>query len=111
MTVNTHPLDHQLDGCRRAVDDAREIGADAAIVADLAVLDYAQRCHPQLDVHLSCSAGAADPASIRFYREEFGVGCVILPRVLSIEEIATLRAQTDVCLEAMVFGVMGLVSR
>ncbi len=104
VAVNTHPLDHQLEQCFRAVDDASDIGADAVIAADWAVLDYARNRHPRLRIHLSCQAGATDPASIRFYRDEFGVQCVILPRVLKIEQIAALRQATDVQLEVIVFG-------
>lgn len=106
VTVNTYPMDHQLEECFRAVDDADDIGADAVIVADLAVLEYARSRHPRLDIHLSCVAGAADPGAVRFYREEFGVSCIIIPRVLSLEQIAALRQQTDVLLEVMVFGVL-----
>lgn len=106
VTVNSHPMEHQLEECYRAVDDADDIGADAVIAADWAVLDYARTRHPRLDVHLSCLAGAADSESIRFFRHEFGVSCVILPRVLSLEQIATLRKQTEVLLEVMVFGVL-----
>ena len=106
VTVNTHPLDHQLEDCFRAVDDADALGADAVIAADWAVLDYARSVHPRLEVHLSCLAGAADAAAVRFYHEEFGVSCVILPRVMSLEQIAALRQETDVLLEVLVFGVL-----
>ncbi len=106
VTVNTYPTDHQLKECFRAIDDADDVGADAVIVADCAVLDYAQTRHQRLKIHLSCVAGVTDSAAIRFYREEFGVSCVILPRVLSLEQIAALREETDVLLEIMVFGVL-----
>ena len=106
VAVNSHPLDHQLEECCRAVEDAADIGADAVIAADWAVLDYASTRHAELELHLSCVAGAADLAAVRFYHEEFGVRCVILPRVLSMEQIAKLRGETDVLLEVMVFGVL-----
>lgn len=106
VTVNTHPLDHQLAACYRAVDDAVEIGADAVVVADWAVLDHARRRHPGLRIHLSCLAGAADAAAIRFYHHAFDVRCVVLPRVLSVDQIAALRRKTNVLLEVMVFGVL-----
>jgi putative protease len=106
VAVNTHPLDGQLEQCFRAVDHAYDIGADAVIAADWAVLDYAQSRHTNLELHLSCLAGAADPAAVRFYQEEFGVSCVVLPRVLSLEQIAVLRKTTDVLLEVIVFGVL-----
>ena len=106
VTVNSFPMDHQLEYCLRAVDDADDIGADAVIATDLAVLDYIRNKHPNMEIHLSCVTGAADSEAIRFYQEEFGVSCVILPRVLSIEQIAALRRRTDVILEVMVFGVL-----
>ena len=37
VTVNTHPLDHQVEECFRAVDDVNNIRADAVIAADLAL--------------------------------------------------------------------------
>jgi putative protease len=106
VTVNTYPTDHQLEECFCAIDDADDVGADAVIVADCAVLDYAQTRHRRLKIHLSCVAGVTDSAAIRFYREEFGVSCIILPRVLTLEQIAALRGETDVLLEIMVFGVL-----
>ena len=106
IAVNTHPTDRQLDKCFRAVDNADDVGADVLIAADLAVLEYARDKHQRLEIHLSCSAGVTDPEAIRFYQEEFGVTCVVLPRVLSIEHIAALRRRVDVLLEVMVFGVL-----
>jgi putative protease len=106
ITVNTHPADRQLEACLRAVDQADAIGADAVIAADYAVLEYVRTKHSRLEIHLSCVAGAADAAAIDFYRQRFGISCVILPRVLSLEQIAALRPATDVHLEVMVFGVL-----
>ncbi len=106
VTVNTLPVDQQLEECLLAVDCADEIGADVVIAADLAVIEHARTRHPRLEIHVSCIAGAADAASITFYREEFGVNCIVLPRVLSLEQIAAVRRQTEVLLEVMVFGVL-----
>ncbi len=106
VTVNSCPTDHQLENCFRAVDDAVGVGADVIIAADLAVLDYIRNKHQNMEIHLSCVAGATDSAAIRFYKEEFGVSCVVLPRVLSLEQITHLRCQTGVLLEVMVFGVL-----
>ena len=106
VAVNTHPTDEELEDCRRAVDLAADIGADALIAADWGVLEYARTRWPDLNVHLSCLAGAADPAAVRFYQKEFDVTCVVLPRVLSLEQIVTLRKETDVLLEVIGFGVL-----
>lgn len=106
VAVNTLPRNHELQECFGAIDDAGDIGADVVIAADLAVLEYARTKHPHLELHLSCMAGAADIAAVRFYIEEFGVRCVILPRMLSLRQIAAIRGETDVLLEVMVFGVL-----
>ena len=49
-------------------------------------------------------AAAATPQAIGFYVESFNVRRVVLPRVLSVEEIAALNAAIDVETEAFVFG-------
>ena len=56
---------------------AAEFGADAVILADIGVLDYATRRHPGLRRHLSVQAAASNPLSIDFYRENFGVSRVV----------------------------------
>ncbi len=106
VAVNTHPLDHQLQECYRAVDAADEIGADVVIAADWAVLEYARTRHPRLELHLSCLAGVTDPEAVRFYHRHFGVSCVVLSRTLSVQQIAAIRRRTSVQLEVLVFGVL-----
>ena len=46
--------------------------------------------HPGLRLHLSVQAAAATPEAIGFYAETFGIRRVVLPRVLTVEEIAGL---------------------
>ncbi len=104
VTVNTYPTDDLLPVCLAAVDDAVGIGADAVVATDLAVLDYACSRYPELDIRLSCQAGAADADSIAFYTERFGVCAVILPSVLGLAEIAEIRESTDVEIEVFGFG-------
>jgi putative protease len=49
-------------------------------------------------------AAAATPEAIRFYAQRFGVRRVVLPRVLSVQEIAALNRAIEVETEAFVFG-------
>ncbi|TIP53964.1 MAG: U32 family peptidase, partial [Mesorhizobium sp.] len=55
-------------------------------------------------LHLSVQAAAATPEAIGFYAAQFGVRRVVLPRVLSLQEIAALNRAIDVETEAFVFG-------
>lgn len=104
VAINTYPRAGNLDPWHRAVDDAARLKADAVILADIGLADYAARHHPDLRRHLSVQASASNPAAIGFYRRELGVRRVVLPRVLTIDEIAALNGQIDVETEVFVFG-------
>jgi putative protease len=60
--------------------------------------------HPGTRLHLSVQAAAATPESIGFYADAFNVRRVVLPRVLSVQEIAALNRHIKVETEAFVFG-------
>lgn len=96
--------DPAADPWKLAVARTEDAGADAVILADLAVLDHAATHHPGLRLHLSVQAAAATPEAIGFYAQTFGVKRVVLPRVLSVEEIARLNQAITVETEAFVFG-------
>lgn len=106
VTVNTYPAAGDPAPWRRAVDDAVALGADAVILADIGLLAYAARAHPGARLHLSVQASAANAAAIRFYHDRFGVRRVVLPRVLTLAEIAALNAAIPVETEVFAFGGM-----
>jgi len=104
VAINTFPRAGRPEPWHRAVDDAAALGADAIIVADLGLLEFATRRHPQLRRHLSVQASASNVAAIRYYHEEFGIRRVVLPRVLTLAEIAALNAEVPVETEVFAFG-------
>jgi len=104
VAINTFPRAGDEAIWHRAVSDAEAAGADAVILADVGLLDYAARYHPGLRRHLSVQAAAANADVINFYAETFGVKRVVLPRVLSVPEIAAINAETEVETEVFVFG-------
>ena len=104
VAINTFAEAGNVDLWRNAIDDAAEAGADAFIAADIAVLDHAAQSHPGVRLHLSVQAAAATPEAIRFYVEAFNVRRVVLPRVLSVQEIAALNRAISVETEAFVYG-------
>jgi O2-independent ubiquinone biosynthesis protein UbiU len=105
LAINTFPRAGELALWHCAVDDAARLGADAVILADIGLLDYAARNHPQLRLHLSVQAAASNPIAISFYADRFGVKRVVLPRVLTVLEIAALNARVaPVETEVFVFG-------
>lgn len=105
VTVNVYPQSN-LENSFKAVDMAREAGADGVIVSDFAVLNYVKKHHPDFRIHLSVLASVCNIEAVRFYQEEFGIKCVVLPRVMNIEEIAELCRNTDIEVEVFAFGVL-----
>ena len=95
---------------KQAVDKGVALGADALIIADLAVLDYASRRHPDMELHVSVQASATNAAAIRFYQQHFNVGRVVLPRVLSMHQVRQLARETDVGLEVFAFGSLCIMA-
>lgn len=106
VAINTYPRAGNPAPWREAVDDAAALGAWAVILADIGLLDYAKRNHPDLRRHLSVQASAANPEAIRFYCDAFGVKRVVLPRVLTVAEIARINAAVPVETEVFAFGGM-----
>ena len=106
VAINTFPRAGDAGPWHRAVDDAAALGADAVILADLGLLDYARRAHPDLRRHLSVQASASHAEAIRFYHREFGIKRAVLPRVLTVADIAALNATIPVETEVFAFGGM-----
>ncbi len=104
LAVNTFPKAGEPLPWHQAIDDAAHLGVDAVIIADIGLADYAARKHPDLRRHLSVQAAASSAAAVNFYAREFGIKRVVLPRVLTVPEIAQLTAQIDVETEVFVFG-------
>ena len=95
---------------REAVDLAARLGVDAMIVGDIGVADYAAKTHPDLRLHLSVQAGASSPEAIRFYCQAFGIKRVVLPRILTVAEIAELHREIPCEIEAFIFGNIGMMA-
>ena len=106
VAINTFPEAGRLDPWHKAVDDAHRLGADAVILADMGLLDYAKNTHPDLRLHLSVQASASNPESIGFYHRAFGVKRVVLPRVLTFAQIRDLTRKIPVETEVFAFGGM-----
>jgi putative protease len=106
VAVNTFPQGESCPEWYGAVDRAVEYGADAVIIANLGILKYARETYPDATLHLSTQASASNYESINFHNRHFGIKRVVLPRVLTVDEIKDLRANTDV--EVEVFALGGL---
>jgi len=104
VAINTFPQPWGFDRWQSAVDRAADHGVDALILADMGVLDYASTRWPRLRLHLSVQASVTTAEGIRFYYENFGIRRVVLPRVLSVNQVAHVIKESPVPVEVFGFG-------
>jgi len=104
IALNTYPREAHWSQWTAAADRAANLGVDAVIVADMGLLRYCARHHPHLRRHLSVQASATSHEAIGFYAREFGVQRVVLPRVLSLQQVRQVIAHSPVEVEVFGFG-------
>jgi putative protease len=104
FAINTFAQPGRAQEWRAAVDAACRLGADALILADPGVLAYARQRYPQQRLHLSVQGSATHADAIELMREQFGIQRVVLPRVLTVADIARLIEKTTVEVEVFGFG-------
>ena len=76
----------------------------AVIMADAGLLGYASDRYPDLRLHLSVQGSATHADAIELMKEQFGIKRVVLPRVLTLAEIARICGQVSVEVEVFGFG-------
>ncbi|QIL46015.1 U32 family peptidase [Vagococcus coleopterorum] len=99
----THEGDEQ--GAGEFFRTLRDIGINAVIVSDPALIEICATEAPGLPIHLSTQASATNYETLEFWKEE-GLERVVLAREVSMEEVAAIRANTDIEIEAFIHGAM-----
>lgn len=105
VTLNTLVFDEELASVEAAIRACAEAGVDAVIVQDLAVAKLVRAIAPALPIHASTQMTCTDAASVELAKE-LGASRVILARELSLDDIAKVRAGTDVEVEVFVHGAL-----
>ena len=104
IAINTFPPAGDEHIWHRAIDDSATLGADALILADIGLLAYAAEHYPQMRRHLSVQASASNADAIEFYVRQFGIRRVVLPRILTVQEIAAINSEISCETEVFIFG-------
>ncbi|MHA1165672.1 MAG: ubiquinone anaerobic biosynthesis protein UbiU [Alphaproteobacteria bacterium] len=108
--INSFPTAGRTGIWKEAIDDAADIGVDAVIIADIGMAEYMSNNHPGQRIHLSVQAGASSPEAINFYCKRFDIKRVVLPRILTVQEIKKLHDEIGCEIEAFVFGNIGMMA-
>ncbi|MEO6597987.1 MAG: U32 family peptidase [Planctomycetota bacterium] len=105
VTLNTLVFEPELPALERVLRGIAAAGVDALIVQDPAVCLLARAVCPQLELHASTQMTIAEPAAAAF-AAALGITRIVVPRELSVTEIATFAAGTPLELEVFVHGAL-----
>jgi U32 family peptidase len=109
LACNIYPRDHELADLEVYLARLADLGGDGPldglIVADPGVLMMARRLLPQIPLHISTQANTTSTAAARFW-EGLGARRINAARELSLKEIGTMAAGSDLEIEAFVHGAM-----
>ena len=107
VTVNILAHNRDLEGVREYLQELKEIGPDALIIADPGIFMYAKEICPEIERHISTQANNTNYETYRFWYN-LGAKRVVSARELSLEEIREIRAHIpeDMEIETFIHGAM-----
>jgi putative protease len=102
VVINTILYDNELEPCRQLIWKLYDIGVDALIIQDMAILEMEL---PPIVLHASTQANNRDADKIKFLADA-GIKRVVLARELNLHQIKEISETTDVELEFFVTGAL-----
>ncbi len=108
--INTYPREDKWNKWTDAVDQAIDIGIDTLIVADVGVMDYIRSRSDTFPIHLSVQASATNLQALNFYYQNFAIKRAVVPRVLSLAQVAKLAQTAPVEIEVFGFGSLCIMA-
>lgn len=105
VAANMVAHEGDVEGAGEFFRTLRDIGIDAVIVSDPALIEICAMEAEGLPIHLSTQASATNYETLNFWQAE-GLERVVLAREVSMEEIKEIREKTTVEIEAFIHGAM-----
>ncbi|HQK39185.1 MAG TPA: U32 family peptidase, partial [Flavobacterium alvei] len=102
VVVNTILYDNELEDCRQMIWKLYDVGVDALIVQDMAIMEMEL---PPIVLHASTQANNRDADKIKFLKDA-GMKRVVLARELNLHQIKEISDTADVELEFFVTGAL-----
>ncbi|WP_433835419.1 peptidase U32 family protein [Flavobacterium anhuiense] len=102
VVMNTILYDNELETCRAMIWELYDIGVDALIIQDMAIMEMDL---PPIVLHASTQANNRDADKIKFLKDA-GIKRVVLARELNLHQIKTIYDEADVELEFFVTGAL-----
>jgi len=102
VVLNTILYDNELDTCQKLIHELYNIGVDALIIQDMAIMEMDI---PPIVIHASTQANNRDPKHVKFLADA-GMKRAVLARELNLDQIKDIANETDVELEFFVSGAL-----
>nr|WP_315186235.1 U32 family peptidase [uncultured Flavobacterium sp.] len=102
VVMNTILYDNELETCRQMIWKLYDIGVDALIIQDMAIMEMEL---PPIVLHASTQANNRDANNIKFLKDA-GIKRVVLARELNLHQIKEISDAADVELEFFVTGAL-----
>ena len=102
VVINTILYDEELAMCKKLIYQLYDIGVDALIIQDMAILEMDL---PPIVLHASTQANNRDPKHVKFLKDA-GIKRVVLARELNLDQVREIHEATDVELEFFVSGAL-----
>jgi len=102
VVLNTILYDNELETCRQLIWKLYDIGVDALIIQDMAIMEMDL---PPIILHASTQANNRDADKMKFLADA-GIKRVVLARELNLHQIKEISTTTDVELEFFVTGAL-----
>ncbi len=102
IAINVMPAPSEVDAFLAKVDDFAAWGAGGVMICDPGLIPLVRQRCPNLDIHVSVTAGVFNIDDVRFY-DALGADYVVLPYRWGVAEAAEIRAASPMKLEAFMF--------
>lgn len=104
LAMNAFYTDQQYPLVLQQIEQAKRIGVDAFIIGDLGLILLLKKINLNISFHISNTGTTFNSQTIKFYKE-LGASRIILPRQLSIDEIAELvDSENDIEFEVFIMN-------
>ena len=105
VTVNILFHNEDLEGLTEYLTTLSDIGVDAFIVSDLAVIKRIRELNLKPEIHISTQESSVNKFAVKFW-ESVGATRVVLARECSKIDILDIKNKTDAELEVFIHGAM-----
>ena len=105
VTVNILFHNEDLDNLYEYLKTLSELGIDAYIVSDLAVIERIKELKLKPEIHISTQESSINKETIKFWKN-LGATRVVLGRECSKEDIQDIKNNVDIELEVFIHGAM-----